>query len=103
MPRSDSRLRAAKGEFVPWDTPIYGHALQIHSLSRFGIDGGRRDRAFYLSPARRRMETYEWLIGDAMMGDASLFAGQDGVEASWRVVNILRIPTLVHEYEPRTW
>ena len=50
------------------------------------------------------MEAYERLIGDAMIGDASLFARQDGVEASWRVVDpILTMPTTVHEYEPGTW
>lgn len=50
------------------------------------------------------MEAYERLIGDAMIGDASLFARQDGVEATWRVVDpILTIPTPVYEYEPGTW
>ncbi len=50
------------------------------------------------------MEAYERLIGDAMIGDPSLFARQDGVEASWRVVDpILKMPTPVHEYEPGTW
>lgn len=50
------------------------------------------------------MEAYERLIGDAMIGDPSLFARQDGVEASWRVVDpVLRMPTPVHEYEPGTW
>jgi glucose-6-phosphate 1-dehydrogenase len=50
------------------------------------------------------MEAYERLIGDAMVGDASLFARQDGVEATWRVVDpILTMPTPVHEYVPGTW
>ncbi len=50
------------------------------------------------------MEAYERLIGDAMIGDASLFARQDGVEATWRVVDpILTMPTPVYEYEPGTW
>jgi glucose-6-phosphate 1-dehydrogenase len=50
------------------------------------------------------MEAYERLIGDAMIGDASLFARQDGVEATWRVVDpILTMPTPVNEYEPGTW
>ena len=50
------------------------------------------------------MEAYERRIGDAMIGDASLFARQDGVEATWRVVDpILTAPTPVHEYEPGTW
>lgn len=50
------------------------------------------------------MEAYERLIGDAMIGDASLFARQDGVEATWRVVDpILTTPTPVYGYEPGTW
>ena len=50
------------------------------------------------------MEAYERLIGDAMIGDASLFARQDGVEATWRVVDpILTMPTPVTEYVPGTW
>ena len=40
----------------------------------------------------------------AMIGDSSLFARQDGVEATWRVVDpILTVPTPLHEYEPGTW
>ena len=50
------------------------------------------------------MEAYERLIGDAMVGDASLFARQDGVEASWLVVDpVLTAPTPIYEYEPGTW
>ena len=50
------------------------------------------------------MEAYERLIGDAMVGDASLFARQDGVEASWRVVDpVLGMPTPVYDYEPGSW
>jgi glucose-6-phosphate 1-dehydrogenase len=50
------------------------------------------------------MEPYERLLGDAMKGDATLFARGDGVEAAWRVVQpILETPTLLHEYEPDTW
>ncbi len=48
------------------------------------------------------MEAYERLISYAMIDDPSLFARQDGVEASWRVVDpVLTMP--VYEYEPGTW
>src|SRR5262249_21735112 len=33
------------------------------------------------------MDAYERLLGDAMDGDATLFARQDAVEAAWRVVD----------------
>ena len=50
------------------------------------------------------MQPYERLIGDAMTGDATLFARQDSVEAAWAIVDpILGDPTPVHPYEPGTW
>jgi glucose-6-phosphate 1-dehydrogenase len=50
------------------------------------------------------MEAYERLLGDAMAGDATLFARQDSVEAAWTIVDpILGGTTPVHEYEPGTW
>jgi glucose-6-phosphate 1-dehydrogenase len=50
------------------------------------------------------MTAYERLLGDALEGDAALFARQDGVEAAWRVVDpVLRKPTPVHLYEPGSW
>jgi glucose-6-phosphate 1-dehydrogenase len=50
------------------------------------------------------LDAYERLLGDAMDGDAMLFAREDGVEAAWRVVEpILDDPTPVREYAPGTW
>jgi len=47
---------------------------------------------------------YERLIGDAMVGDASLFAREDGVEEAWRIVDpILTTPTPVFKYAPGSW
>jgi len=47
---------------------------------------------------------YERLIGDAMKGDATLFAREDGVEEAWRIVDpVLRKPTPVHIYERGSW
>jgi len=51
-----------------------------------------------------RMDAYERLLGDAMAGDATLFARQDVVEAAWAIVDpVLTCPTTIYEYEPRTW
>jgi glucose-6-phosphate 1-dehydrogenase len=51
-----------------------------------------------------RMEAYERLLGDAMAGDATLFARQDVVEAAWAIVDpVLHDPSALHEYEPGTW
>lgn len=54
--------------------------------------------------ARNTMAPYERLLGDAMSGDATLFARQDEVEAAWEVVDpILGDITSVHTYEPGSW
>ncbi|MEZ5286724.1 MAG: glucose-6-phosphate dehydrogenase [Vicinamibacterales bacterium] len=51
-----------------------------------------------------RMGAYERLIGDAMVGDTTLFARQDVVEAAWAIVDpVLQQPPSVHAYEPGTW
>jgi glucose-6-phosphate 1-dehydrogenase len=50
------------------------------------------------------MGPYERLLGDAANGDATLFAREDSVEASWRVVGpVLGNATPFHEYEAGTW
>jgi glucose-6-phosphate 1-dehydrogenase len=55
-------------------------------------------------PAGDEMDPYERLLGDAMVGDAILFAREDAVEAAWAVVEpVLGNVTPVHEYEPGTW
>ena len=47
------------------------------------------------------MEPYERLLGDAVNGDATLFAREDAVEASWRVVDpVLGNATPFCEYNP---
>ena len=50
------------------------------------------------------MDAYERLIGDAIKGDSTLFARQDGVELAWRIVDpVLGMKTPVYMYEPATW
>ena len=51
-----------------------------------------------------RMGDYERLLGDSMMGDATLFARQDLVEASWAIVDpVLHGPSPIYEYEEGSW
>jgi glucose-6-phosphate 1-dehydrogenase len=55
-------------------------------------------------PGAGEMDAYERLLGDAMAGDATLFAREDYVEEAWRIVDpVLKAGTPVFEYEPRTW
>src|SRR5499427_2763281 len=55
-------------------------------------------------PHAGEMDAYERVIGDAMEGDATLFAREGYVEEAWRIVDpVLKAGTPVHEYEPNTW
>ena len=47
---------------------------------------------------------YERVLGDAMKGDATLFARRDYAEEAWRIVDrVLTADPPVHEYEQNTW
>ena len=55
-------------------------------------------------PLAEEMDAYERVLGDAMAGDATLFAREDYVEEAWRIVDpVLKAGTPIHEYEPNTW
>jgi glucose-6-phosphate 1-dehydrogenase len=55
-------------------------------------------------PRGEDMDAYERVLGDAMHGDATLFAREDYVEEAWRIVDpVLNASTPVYEYEPGTW
>ena len=55
-------------------------------------------------PSADEQDAYERVLGDAMGGDATLFARQDYVEEAWRIVDpVLKAATAIHEYEPNTW
>jgi len=51
-----------------------------------------------------RLGDYERLIGDAMLGESTLFARQDVVEASWAIVEpILRVDASLASYACGSW
>ncbi|GIF49173.1 glucose-6-phosphate 1-dehydrogenase [Asanoa ferruginea] len=55
-------------------------------------------------PSHFDLPPYQRLLGDALVGDASLFATEQGVEASWAVVDpVLEDTTAPHRYAPGTW
>jgi len=55
-------------------------------------------------PCADEMDAYEKLLGDAMAGDATLFAREDYVEEAWRIVDpALKAKTAMRAYEPGTW
>ena len=50
------------------------------------------------------MEAYERVLGDAMAGEATLFARQDYVEEAWRIVDpVLKDSTPIYEYDKGAW
>jgi glucose-6-phosphate 1-dehydrogenase len=55
-------------------------------------------------PQAGEMDAYERLLGDAMAGDATLFAREDYVEEAWRIIDpVLKTNTPVYVYEPGSW
>lgn len=70
-----------------------GRAVELSFIEAHETDG------------EQQMSAYERLLGDAISGDATLFARQDVVEAAWQIVDpILSCPTTpLHVYEPGTW
>jgi glucose-6-phosphate 1-dehydrogenase len=56
------------------------------------------------APVPDNMDAYERVLGDAMAGDASLFAREDYVEEAWRIVDpALKASTPMCQYEQKTW
>jgi len=55
-------------------------------------------------PEANEMDAYERVLGEAIVGDTTLFAREDYVEEAWRIVDpVLRAETPVCEYEPGSW
>jgi len=105
------------------DVPVIGVAKDARNTLRFRLspdvsitlgarvkqDGEQMvsegaELKFVRRPTADELDAYERLLVDAMAGDATLFAREDGVEAAWRVVHpTLDDPTPVREYAPGTW
>lgn len=65
---------------------------------------GREVELFVCQQHGEEMDAYERLIGDALIGDSTLFARQDEVEAAWAIVDpVLRSHSIVYEYLPGSW
>jgi glucose-6-phosphate 1-dehydrogenase len=69
-----------------------------------GMGGRPVELSLVEQPLEARLLDYERLLGDALAGDATLFARQDVVEAAWAIVNpLVRDPGALFEYEPGSW
>jgi glucose-6-phosphate 1-dehydrogenase len=83
-----------------------GIAIALGALSKkSGTEmAGREVELLVCNQQDGEMGAYERLIGDAMRSDATLFARQDAVEASWAVINpVLTMQTPLHEYDRASW
>ncbi|HZY72428.1 MAG TPA: glucose-6-phosphate dehydrogenase [Edaphobacter sp.] len=80
-------------------------AMAVSVMSPSG--NGKREAVEMVAsrhPRPEEMEAYERVLGDAMAGDATLFARQDYVEEAWRIVDpVLKAETPVYAYEPQSW
>jgi glucose-6-phosphate 1-dehydrogenase len=65
---------------------------------------GEEVELYVCNASAEAREAYERLIGDAMSGDATLFAREDSVEAAWAIVDpIVHQGGAVYRYEPGSW
>ena len=66
--------------------------------------GRRAEVVASRQPGADERAAYERVLGDAIEGDATLFARMDYVEEAWRIVDSLRtMSSPVREYEPGSW
>lgn len=88
-------------ELGPGQVRIDLHArVKAHGTAMRGDDVSLQ----FCSDRDNETSAYERLLGDAMKGDATLFARQDAVEAAWRVIEpALGVHSPVHAYEPGSW
>jgi glucose-6-phosphate 1-dehydrogenase len=76
------------------------------SVSPLNGSGSRDEVEMIASrhPRPNEMEAYERVLGDAMAGDATLFARQDYVEEAWRILDpVLALSTPLYVYDQDTW
>jgi glucose-6-phosphate 1-dehydrogenase len=73
------------------------------------MEGHATELSVVHDPGGDAMDAYERLLGDAMEGDATLFARQDAVERAWEIVQGIlpaagsAATTPVYAYEPGSW
>jgi glucose-6-phosphate 1-dehydrogenase len=69
-----------------------------------GMTGAPTELSVVRHAGGNEMDAYERLLGDAMAGDATLFARQDVVEAAWQIVDpIINRESDLFEYDPGSW
>ena len=97
------RRRAEPNQIVLRIDPDPGLRLQLTAL-----DGDRwRDLhldSSFVQDLGEPLLPYERLLHGALTGDHQLFAREDGIEETWRIVQpLLDDPAEIHQYDPGSW
>lgn len=97
------RRRAQSNQIVLRIDPDPGLRLQLTALEGDRWRDLHLDSSF-MADLGRPLLPYERLLQGALTGDHQLFAREDGIEETWRIVQpLLDRPGPVHEYEPGSW
>lgn len=96
----------AKGNYVRFRiSPVteFAFGLNIMDAEEKGTGESTELVASRHAGANER-DAYERVLGDALIGDRTLFAREDYVEEAWRIVGpVLGAATTVYPYEPGSW
>jgi glucose-6-phosphate 1-dehydrogenase len=83
--------------------PDPGLRLQLSARGRRGWEDVHLDSSF-AEDLGEPIQTYERLLQAGMTGDRQLFAREDGIEETWRIMQpLLDTPGKVHSYQPGSW
>ncbi|OBJ67813.1 glucose-6-phosphate dehydrogenase [Mycobacterium sp. 1274756.6] len=103
LPFLPKPAQAAPNQIVLRVDPDPGLRLQISALGKDALHPVHLDTLF-AEQLGESLLPYERLLHDALQGDRRLFARQDAVEETWRIVQpLLDDPPPVHRYERGSW
>lgn len=103
LPFLPKPAQAAPNQIVLRIDPDPGLRLQISALGKDALHPVHLDTLF-AEQLGELLLPYERLLHDALQGDRRLFARQDAVEETWRIVQpLLDDPPAVHRYERGSW
>jgi glucose-6-phosphate 1-dehydrogenase len=97
------RKRAEPNQIVLRIDPDPGLRLQLTAINGDRWRDLHLDSSFAQDLGEPRTP-YERLLHGALTGDHQLFAREDGIEETWRIVQpLLDNPGEIHHYEPGSW
>jgi glucose-6-phosphate 1-dehydrogenase len=95
--------RAEGNQIVLRIDPDPGLRLQLTAQGRRGWEDVHMDSSLAVDLGEP-IQAYERLLQAGMTGDRQLFAREDGIEETWRIMQpLLDTPGKVHSYEPGSW